>query len=111
MANNEQYKALINTTRWIRLRRAVISSHPLCVRCEEEGRITLAQEVHHVVPVETAVSREQMEALMYNPANLIPLCRECHHSIHRAMGKGTKNEHKQREAARLEEFRRRFLKK
>ena len=109
MKHNRQYKQLINTARWLRLRHEVITAQPLCVRCREEGRITLAQEVHHIVPVETAVTKERMEALMYDPNNLMPLCRQCHFKLHQTLGKGTKKEHKQREAARLEEFRRRFL--
>ncbi|MDE6832054.1 MAG: HNH endonuclease [Muribaculaceae bacterium] len=109
MKHNRDYKKLINTSRWLQLRKQAISAQPLCVRCREEGRLTLAQEVHHIVPVETAVTRERMEALMYDPTNLMPLCRECHFKIHRSLGKGTKREHKQREAERLDEFRRRFF--
>mgnify|MGYP002524169428 FL=1 len=56
MAKDETYKRLINTSRWQSLRRAVLTAHPVCERCEAEGLVTPACEVHHRVPVESAVT-------------------------------------------------------
>lgn len=86
-----------------------MSAHPLCAECERCGVVRLAQEVHHVIPVESVVTRGAMERLMYDPDNLVPLCRECHRAIHRAMGKGGKGEHLRREQLRLDEFKNKFL--
>jgi len=45
--------------------------HPLCGDC---GR--LAQCVHHIVP------RHQAPAMMYDEANVMSLCNECHTMRH-----------------------------
>ena len=36
---------------WKRIRDRYIAAHPLCEQCEKEGRMTPAQEVHHIVPL------------------------------------------------------------
>jgi 5-methylcytosine-specific restriction protein A len=52
-------------TPWLR-------AHPLCVQCEAEGRVTLANEVDHIIP-----HRGDAE-LMWNENNLQSLCRTHH---------------------------------
>ena len=37
MAKDKEYIKLIHTSRWLRLRRDVLSAHPLCQACEAEG--------------------------------------------------------------------------
>jgi hypothetical protein len=39
------------------------------------------------VPIESAHTREEMEALAYNEGNLMALCSECHHELHRQLWK------------------------
>lgn len=87
MAKDETYKRLINTSRWQSLRRAVLTAHPVCERCEAEGYVTPACEVHHRVPVESAVTPREKEQLMFDPANLEALCHECHVIRHTEMGR------------------------
>ena len=87
MAKDETYKRLINTSRWMRLRRAVLTAHPVCERCEAGGLVTPACEVHHRVPVESAVTPREKEQLMFDPANLEALCHECHVIRHTEMGR------------------------
>jgi 5-methylcytosine-specific restriction endonuclease McrA len=41
--------------------------------------------VHHITPIETAATMEEMRRLAFNPANLMSLCDECHHKIHEEM--------------------------
>ena len=36
---------------WKRIRDRHIAQHPLCERCEKEGRLVPAQEVHHKIPI------------------------------------------------------------
>lgn len=36
--------------RWQKFRRAWLAQHPLCVMCRNEGRVTAATDVDHVVP-------------------------------------------------------------
>ena len=87
MAKDETYRKLIHTERWLRLRRDIITAHPLCQRCEEEGRLTPACEVHHIIPAESAINRAEMERLMYDPHNLRALCHDCHVRTHTEMGR------------------------
>ena len=87
MAKNENYKRLIHTSRWVRLRRIVLTEHPLCERCMSEGRITAASEVHHRRPVEEAFSLREMTRLMFDKNNLMALCHNCHVKTHTEMGR------------------------
>lgn len=87
MAKDATYRRLINTVRWQRLRRAVLTAHPLCERCEESGLVTPSCEVHHRVPVESAVTLREKEQLMFDSANLEALCHDCHVVRHTEMGR------------------------
>ena len=102
------YRTLINSARWRKLRRAVLSAHPLCMRCEREGRITGASEVHHAVPVESARDAEEARRLMFSPANLVPLCHACHVREHREMKSHSKATARARARIGLEDFARCF---
>lgn len=48
----------------------------LCVDCLRAGRITPAEEVHHIIPLTPANINDPTVAL--NLGNLKSLCRECH---------------------------------
>ena len=101
MAKDETYKRLIHTARWVRLRRDVLTAHPLCERCEAEGFVTPACEVHHRTPVEEAVSAADKERLMFNPSNLRALCHACHVKAHVEMGRSGKAATKRRNAEQV----------
>lgn len=81
---------MIHTGRWLRLRRDKLSDYPLCERCEEEGRKTLAVEVHHVIPVEDGLTKQEKERLMFDYHNLRALCHDCHVKTHMEMGRSGK---------------------
>ena len=79
-------KAMIyNSREWKALRIQKLRANPLCERCEQEGFVRSAHCVHHVKPIETAATMEEMRRLAFNPANLMSLCDECHHKIHEEM--------------------------
>lgn len=82
-----EYHRLINCGRWRKLRRAKLTAQPLCERCEESGRHTLATEVHHIRPAQSGRTPREMERLMYDPQNLRSLCHRCHVETHRELGK------------------------
>ena len=45
------YQTVYNTTKWRKLRDSYLMYHPLCERCESEGKVTAAVEVHHIIPI------------------------------------------------------------
>lgn len=87
MAKDANYIKLINTTRWRTLRLKKLQSQPLCEcdECKKHGKITPATEVHHIVPVESVTTIEQMTLLMFDWHNLMSISHECHQRIHREM--------------------------
>jgi 5-methylcytosine-specific restriction protein A len=58
---------------WKRIRDRYIAAHPLCEQCEKHGRITPAEEVHHIKPL----SQGGTNAV----DNLMSLCTSCHSEI------------------------------
>ena len=109
MAKDKDYKRLIHTTRWLRLRASVISDHPLCERCEKEGKVTAACEVHHHVPVEYGTNLREKERLMFDRMNLVALCHACHVQTHIEMGRSGKEATRRRNDAKTAETIARFF--
>lgn len=85
MSRNPIYIKLINSKEWRQLRRHKLQNHPVCEACESEGKSTLAEEVHHKVPVESVSGEMQMRQLMFSYNNLMSVCHKCHSNIHREM--------------------------
>jgi 5-methylcytosine-specific restriction protein A len=86
MARDWKYKKIMNSARWKYLREKKLHANPECEECAKKGKIRLAVEVHHIVPIESAPDFEGMKRLAFDYANLESVCRECHHEIHREMG-------------------------
>lgn len=94
---NAEYRRIITGKRWQTLRgmkmlKNAIDNGGFCEQCVKDyiaggRRPRRATEVHHIVPIESAHTREEMEALAYDENNLICLCSECHHEAHRWLGK------------------------
>ncbi len=110
MAKDKDYVRLIHTAKWLQLRRLRLNDHPLCERCEEEGRVAAATEIHHVIPVENGLTRQEKERLMYDYFNLKALCHECHVKTHTEMGRCGKTQAQSRAKEHLKRFMDRFLK-
>lgn len=109
MAKDKDYIRMIHTARWQQLRRAKLTTSPLCERCKEEGRITPAEEVHHITPVEDGLTVREKETLMFDPHNLRALCHDCHVKTHTEIGRSGKAHTKRRAAEQLERFVKKFL--
>ena len=58
--------------RWRKARETFLARHPLCARCEAQGRITEATVVDHIVP------HKGDRALFWDTNNWQPLC-DAHH--------------------------------
>ena len=54
-------------TEW---RKRVLAREPLCRPCREAGRVTVATELDHVVPLELGGT--------YDDSNICPICGPCH---------------------------------
>lgn len=98
MAKDREYNKLIHTNKWLRLRRDVLTEHPICQRCEAEGRLTPATEVHHIRPVEEAFTKAERAQRMYDIHNLRALCRDCHVRTHTELGRSGKSATQKRNA-------------
>lgn len=57
----------------------------LCVDCLAEGRLTAAEEVHHII--ELTADNVEDDSVSLNLDNLVSLCRECHRARHGARQK------------------------
>ena len=104
MAKDKEYRRLIHSARWLRLRYQILSEHPLCQRCEAEGLITAACEVHHIHPVEEAFSHSERENRMFDPKNLMAVCHDCHVKLHTEMGRCGKKANKERTEKHVKEI-------
>lgn len=61
-----------NRAAWRKCRAKKLRANPLCERCEAEGRLRDASQVHHKVDLAEAPE------LAYTLSNLESLCQECH---------------------------------
>ena len=109
MSRDPRYQRLLNSPRWKNSRRAYLQQHPLCERCEREGFVRSAVDVHHKKPVESAKTEQEMERLAYNldGNNLEALCIPCHIKTHQEMRSHTREKvqaNKQRARQRFMEM-------
>lgn len=109
MAKDKDYRRLIHTHRWVMLRRSKLTACPLCEDCLARDIVTPATEVHHIKPVEDALTAADKEALMFDPHNLRSLCRACHLAAHVALGRGGKEHARRRAAEKMKSFTEKFF--
>ncbi len=57
---------------WRKYRKRFLANNPLCVGCEEVGRVTAAKVVDHIIP------HRGNRQLFHDPANHQALCTRCH---------------------------------
>ena len=110
MSRNPTYIKLINSKEWKILRQRKLMSNPVCEECDKSQRSKLADEVHHIVPVESASTASGMKSLMFNYSNLKSLCHECHVEIHRQLFSHTKESVKANNKRKTERFADKYLK-
>jgi len=60
-----------NSTEWRRIRRNYITRFPLCVQCQNEGRVKSAEVVDHKIPINKGGD-------LLNENNFQSLCHVCH---------------------------------
>ena len=100
-------KAIIyNSKEWQELRIAKLRANPLCEECMKEGIVTAARCVHHIVPIETARTKDEMRRLAIDCGlqGLKSLCFACHARIHKELGSNTAKIVRQRAEARQDRW-------
>ena len=106
--NQQQAKdkaEIYNSREWKELRIAKLrSTNGLCEECMKEGIVTSARCVHHVVPIETARTKDEMKRLAFDVNNLRALCFACHARIHKELGSNTAKIVRQRAEARQDRW-------
>ena len=65
--------SLYSSTRWRKFRIAYLQEHPLCLPCQQAGRLTPATQIDHVA-IEVRDSVEHQ----FDESNLQPICANCH---------------------------------
>jgi 5-methylcytosine-specific restriction protein A len=81
-----------NTSQWHKLRDHYIKNHPFCERCEENGKVTLAEQVHHKIEFLKGCTDEERWKLLLDEDNLQSLCSKCHAEIHNERNKQNKKD-------------------
>ncbi len=105
MSRDPRYQKLLNDKRWKLLRAEVFKrTNGLCEECLQQGIYTPGVDVHHITPVETAKSIQEMERLTYTPSNCRLLCIPCHIKTHQAMHTHTKEKVAENKARRHQRF-------
>ena len=108
--NKQQAKdkaTIYNSREWKELRIAKLrSTNGLCEECMKQGIVTSARCVHHVVPIETARTKDEMKRLAIDCGlqGLKSLCFACHARIHKEMGSNTAKIVRQRAEARQDRW-------
>lgn len=110
-AANANYRRIINSAAWRRLRDTYYRAHPLCEACLADGRAVPAEDVHHVVPIERARTFGEMERLALSAGNLRSLCRNCHEAEHRRLASKSVDNAQECSRAASERFARKFFEK
>ena len=96
---------IYNSREWKELRIAKLrSTNGLCEECMKQGIVTSATCVHHIVPIETAKTKDEMKRLAFDPHNLMALCFACHARIHKELGSNTAKIVRQRAEARQDRW-------
>ena len=108
--NQQQAKdkaEIYNSREWKELRAAKLrSTNELCEECMKQGIVTSARCVHHVVPIETARTKDAMRRLAIDCGlqGLKSLCFACHARIHKELGSNTAKVVKARAEARQDRW-------
>jgi 5-methylcytosine-specific restriction endonuclease McrA len=79
-------------SKWRRERDRFIAAHPLCQKCDEDGRTVAATDVDHVVPHRLKEAKDSGDPvriaaamkLFWSRTNWQSLCKSCHSIVKQA---------------------------
>ena len=103
---------IYNSKEWKELTILKKRVNPLCEQCIKDGEaigipggyVKSVECVHHIIPIETARTKEEMRRLAFNWDNLMSLCKSCHARIHKELGSNTAKIVRQRAEARQDRW-------
>lgn len=72
---NKNTRSKPYNSKWRLIRKRFLVANPFCLECYKNNKITPANEVHHIIPVN--------EGGIDNFDNLMALCKSCHSKITR----------------------------
>ena len=113
--NQQQAKdkaTIYNSREWKQLTILKKRVNPLCEQCIKDGEaigipggyVKSAECVHHIIPIETARTKDEMRRLAFDWNNLMSLCKSCHARIHKELGSNTAKIVRQRAEARQDRW-------
>ena len=103
---------IYNSREWKELTIQKKRVNPLCEQCIKDGEavgipggyVKPAECVHHIIPIETARTKDEMRRLAFDWSNLMSLCQSCHARIHKELGSNTAKIVRQRAEARQDRW-------
>ena len=103
---------IYNSREWKELTILKKRANPLCEQCIKDGEaigipggyVKSVECVHHIIPIETARTKEEMRRLAFDWNNLMSLCKSCHARIHKELGSNTAKIVRQRAEARQDRW-------
>lgn len=78
-------RQIYNSGRWRKLKSEYYQNHPLCELCLKDGKVTPAEDIHHIIPILKGRSIEEQKRLGFDYNNLMALCKEHHQKIHKEL--------------------------
>lgn len=83
----KKVKPFYKSRAWLKLREFVLTrDHYLCQPCLRNNKITTANTVHHIIPIEDDPD------LALDADNCESICPPCHNKVHPEKGGGSKRE-------------------
>ena len=67
---NPEAEQRVRGSKWMAIRARWFREHPLCVHCQEQGRVTAANRLDHVIPL--------IDGGKDDDSNYQSLCEPCH---------------------------------
>lgn len=87
----KRVKPFYKSAAWLKLREYVLTrDHYLCQECLRNGKITTANTVHHIIPI------EEDPDLALDADNCESICPTCHNKMHPEKGRGKQPKKKRR---------------
>ena len=82
-SNKKAAQKIYQDPRWKAVREEKLRLNPVCERCESEGKTSMAEEIHHIIPFSQSKNIYSRERLAFDLDNLESLCTSCHQKHHK----------------------------